>query len=313
MIENISNLIVAAAAVIGAISAALLAGLAIWTFRDIRSRSRDILVQVLATVMVAVVPIAGILVYFMLRPRETLAEAYVRALEEESLLASIERQEFCPSCGRRVDSDMQFCPSCHAKLRNACHSCGRAVHLSWDLCPYCGATLVPEMPIVKKPATLRIRQPQTAERAGAIGDNGAGQPRSIARPGAARQLQPPVETLPTDTAPVRERLSPGAAVSGLLDKVGGAIERIVDRISAGKSQEIDTQPQDDQLPEPPPARKAAERLAGELHATQPGSRAPQRAAPQPRKPADPAPNGQTGITGSTKPIKPLISRDDPLE
>ena len=98
MIENISNLIVAAAAVIGAIAAALLAGLAVWTFRDIRSRSRDVLVQVLATVVVAVIPVAGILVYFMLRPRETLAEGYVRALEEESLLASIEHQEFCPAC-----------------------------------------------------------------------------------------------------------------------------------------------------------------------------------------------------------------------
>ncbi len=322
MIENISNLIVAAAAVIGAISAALLAGLAVWTFRDIRSRSRDVLVQVLATVMVAVVPVAGILVYFMLRPRETLAEAYVRALEEESLLASIEHQEFCPSCSRRVDSDMQFCPSCHVKLRNPCHACGRAVHLSWDLCPYCGATLTPELPVVKKPAVRQISRPQTdAAPATAIADGATAQPRSIARPGAARQLQPPAETLPTGTAPARERVSPAAAVSGLLDKVGGAIERVVDRISAGKSQETNTQPEDDQLPEPPPARKAAERLAGELHATQTASRAPQKAAPrlpnqttaQPKKPADPAANGQTSVTGGTTPIKPLISRDEPLE
>ena len=92
--ENISNLIVTAVAIIGAITAALIGGLTEWTFRDIRSRSRDFLVQVLASVMVGVVPIAGILVYFMLRPRETLAEAYVRALEEESLLASIEHFGF---------------------------------------------------------------------------------------------------------------------------------------------------------------------------------------------------------------------------
>mgnify|MGYP005852788743 CR=1 FL=1 len=322
MIENISNLIVAAAAVIGAISAALLAGLAVWTFRDIRSRSRDVLVQILATVMVAVVPVAGILVYFMLRPRETLAEAYVRALEEESLLASIEHQEFCPSCGRRVDSDMRFCPSCHAKLRNACPGCGRAVHLSWDLCPYCGTTLTPELPVVRKPAAQQISRPQTSTAsARAITDGATAQSRPIARPSAVRQLQPPAETLPADTTPTRERLSPGAAVSSLLDKVGGAIERVVDRVSAGKSQEADTRPEDDQLSEPPPARKAAERLAGELHATQTGPRAPQKAAPrqsnqtatQPGKPANPATNGQTSVTGSTTPIKPLISRDEPLE
>src|SRR5512141_1786071 len=123
--ENISDLIVTIVAVIGAITAAVIGGLTIWTFRDIRSRSRDVLVQILATVMVGVVPIAGILVYFMLRPRETLAEGYVRALEEESLLASIEHQEFCPSCGRRVDEDMVYCPSCHTKLRNPCPNCHR--------------------------------------------------------------------------------------------------------------------------------------------------------------------------------------------
>jgi RNA polymerase subunit RPABC4/transcription elongation factor Spt4 len=144
MIENLSSLIVAAASLCGGITAALLAGITVWTFRDIRSRTRDPFVQILATVMVGVIPVAGILVYFLLRPRETLAEQYVRALEEESLLASIENQEFCPTCGRRVDADMMFCPSCHTKLRNACPACGRTVHLSWDLCPYCGHTLIPE-------------------------------------------------------------------------------------------------------------------------------------------------------------------------
>lgn len=141
----------------------LVGGLTLWTFRDIRSRSRDILVQILATVVVGVIPIAGILVYFMLRPRETLQEGYVRALEEESLLSSIEHQEFCPTCGRRVDQDMQWCPSCHTKLRNACGNCGKAVHLSWDLCPYCGTAQTPEMPSsttrVSRPNPVRVNAP----------------------------------------------------------------------------------------------------------------------------------------------------------
>ncbi len=323
MIENISNLIVAAAAMIGAISAALLAGLAIWTFRDIRSRSRDVLVQILATVMVAVVPVAGILIYFMLRPRETLAEAYVRALEEESLLASIEHQEFCPSCGRRVDSDMQFCPSCHTKLRNPCPACGRAVHLSWDLCPYCGATLTPELPAVKKPAVRQISRPPTrAAPATAIPNRAMAQPRPIDRPSRMRQLQAPAEeALPADTTPAAARMSPGEALWAVLDKVGGAIERVVDRIGAGKPQQAPSPAEDDHLPEAPPARKAAERLTGELRATQSELRAPQKGAPgqsgqpttQPRKPVDLGANGQRSVTGSTTPIKPLISRDEPLE
>lgn len=217
MVEAISNLIIAAVSLLGAIVAALIAGLMIWTFRDIRQRSRDPLVQILATVMVGVIPIAGILIYLLLRPRETLSEQYIRALEEEALLASIEQQEFCPTCGRRVDADMQFCPTCHTRLRKACPSCGRAVHLAWDLCPYCGQALVPELPNVsvgkpERPAiasavssardwlTSRVRAQQKLSSA---------EVSSAALPGAtstneSRPAQAEAETPPT---PLAERLS----------------------------------------------------------------------------------------------------------
>jgi RNA polymerase subunit RPABC4/transcription elongation factor Spt4 len=205
MTENISNLIVAATSLCGAVVVALIAGITIWTFRDIRSRSRDVLVQILAPVMVAVIPIAGILIYFMLRPRETLAEQYVRALEEESLLASIENQEFCPTCGRRVDGDMQFCPSCHTKLRNACPNCGRAIHLSWDMCPYCGVQVTPEMPTVGKPAPKRVSAPNAPVIA----------PATVATAATAK-------TLETDTN----------KSGGVLNRMGGAIGSVKDRVAA---------------------------------------------------------------------------------
>ncbi len=201
MIENISSLIVAAASLCGGIVAALLAGITIWTFRDIRARTRDPFVQILATVMVGVIPIAGILVYFMLRPRETLAEQYVRALEEESLLASIENQEFCPTCGRRVDPDMLFCPSCHTKLRNTCPACGRSVHLSWDLCPYCGQGLIPELPKAAigapqaRPAPKpQLAKPNVLERVGDMVERVAArlvQPAPSAQAEDGRTVAPP--------------------------------------------------------------------------------------------------------------------------
>jgi RNA polymerase subunit RPABC4/transcription elongation factor Spt4 len=202
MLENISNVIIIVTSVIGAITAALIAGLAIWTFRDIRSRSRDILVQILATVMVAVIPLVGILIYLLLRPRETLNEAYVRALEEEALLSSIEDQEFCPSCGRRVNHDMLFCPSCHSKLRNTCDNCKHAVHLSWDLCPYCGVELQPEMPQVRKRANRQVNPPP-AQRA------------------VAEQTQQATltETVVSEPAPPSQN-----GISGFLDRIGGAVE-----------------------------------------------------------------------------------------
>ncbi len=130
--------------VCGGITAALLGGIAIWTFRDIRSRSRDGLAYILATLLVLVLPIIGLVVYMMLRPRETLADAYERSLEQEALLQAIEEPEVCPGCGQRVKGDYLFCPSCHTKLKTACPVCVNPLHLRWSLCPYCGASVVPQ-------------------------------------------------------------------------------------------------------------------------------------------------------------------------
>ena len=123
---------------------ALLGGLVIWTFRDIRARSRDVLAQILATLLVIVLPIIGLVVYLMLRPRETLAEAYERSLEQEALLQAIEEPEVCPGCGQRVRSNYLYCPACHTQLKKACAACSHPISLNWSLCPYCGASVTPQ-------------------------------------------------------------------------------------------------------------------------------------------------------------------------
>jgi RNA polymerase subunit RPABC4/transcription elongation factor Spt4 len=118
--------------------AALWLALIIWTWRDIRSRARDPLAQVLATLVVAVLNLPGVLVYLILRPAHTLEEEYQRTLEEEALLASIEDQTLCPGCERRVRDDWQVCPNCHTKLKKSCQHCGKLMELPWNVCPYCG-------------------------------------------------------------------------------------------------------------------------------------------------------------------------------
>ena len=55
---------------------ALWVSMIIWTFRDVRSRSRDVFAILLATLMVVVFGLLGLLLYLLLRPRETLAEIY---------------------------------------------------------------------------------------------------------------------------------------------------------------------------------------------------------------------------------------------
>ena len=122
----------------GAFLAALWLALIVWTWRDIRSRARDPLAQVLAALVVAVLNLPGVLVYLILRPAHTLEEEYQRTLEEEALLASIEDQTLCPGCERRVRDDWQVCPNCHTKLKKPCTHCSKLMELPWNICPYCG-------------------------------------------------------------------------------------------------------------------------------------------------------------------------------
>jgi RNA polymerase subunit RPABC4/transcription elongation factor Spt4 len=113
----------------------------VWTFRDIRSRTQDFLSQILATVLAAVFPIAGLLIYMILRPRQTLAEIYERQLEEESLLAEMTERQTCNNCHARIEQDFQVCPTCGQKLKRSCPKCERLLELRWTFCPYCATNL----------------------------------------------------------------------------------------------------------------------------------------------------------------------------
>ena len=135
---NIQTIIGSILALLGAYAALFLIALVIWTFRDIRSRTRDILQQILATLLVLVFNVPGLVLYFILRPQYTLDEAYEHALGQEALLQDIEERYICPSCKRKAQADFLICPYCHAELRKRCPNCERLINLNWEVCPYCG-------------------------------------------------------------------------------------------------------------------------------------------------------------------------------
>lgn len=114
-------------------------GLVVWTFRDVRSRSRELFTTLLSVAMVLLFNVPGILLYFLLRPRETLEERYERELSEEALLQDIEEKRACPACQQKVQDDFLYCPNCHTRLKRRCENCHRITSLRWNICPYCGA------------------------------------------------------------------------------------------------------------------------------------------------------------------------------
>jgi RNA polymerase subunit RPABC4/transcription elongation factor Spt4 len=125
-------------AFLGAYFVAFWVGLILWTVRDVRARTRDVLVQLMAVLMVVIFNLPGLFLYWLLRPSETLATAYDRALEEEAIMQDLEERAACPGCKQPIQPDYLLCPNCSTRLKRQCASCGRLLNLKWTVCPYCG-------------------------------------------------------------------------------------------------------------------------------------------------------------------------------
>lgn len=136
-----------------------------WVYRDVRQRTDDATTQMIAIAVAVVFPIAGLPVYLVLRPRETLQDSYDRQLEENVILTELHNQNVCPNCRRPAQPDFVVCAHCATALKQACQQCGRLLHVQWRHCPYCAAPRVtarPRSEIDGEPPRLRRTVPSAA-------------------------------------------------------------------------------------------------------------------------------------------------------
>lgn len=139
MTDNWQPIVAVVVAILIAYAAVLWIGTIVWTYRDIRDRTRDGWSQTVAVGLVAIFSIPGLFLYLILRPHETLTEAYERRLEAEALLREMPDRNACPRCERPANEDYLLCPYCRTTLREPCLGCSRPLELAWTACPYCGA------------------------------------------------------------------------------------------------------------------------------------------------------------------------------
>ena len=165
------------------ILAALWLALIVWAYHDMRSRSRDTFAQIGTLLLVAVLMIPGLIIYLLVRPRETLSEAYERSLEEEALLQEIEEKPTCPGCGQRVQDNWQACPHCFTRLKKPCTNCSQMLELSWQVCPYCTAQQRATTEAVL-PTTAYVRPSNIPEQ------TSTGMQSQVRRRSAARNAEP---------------------------------------------------------------------------------------------------------------------------
>ena len=93
----------------------LWAATAYWAYRDLQTRTTNPVAPYLAAALIIIFTpiffVFGVIVYRILRPRETVAEANERALAEEAMMVEIEAQPHCANCGRQVHEDWIICPT----------------------------------------------------------------------------------------------------------------------------------------------------------------------------------------------------------
>ena len=204
---NVELVIIGLSAFIGAFVVALWISLVIWTFRDMRARSRDAFAQLLAALMMFVLGPVGIILYLLLRPRETLAEKYERSLEEEALLQDIEERQICPGCKQPIDADYLLCPICHTRLRQPCVQCERLIHPRWGVCPYCATSQEP-VPGIEDAGRVTLQDLEPAELADMPALEAPFKPEAPFEPLPEAALEAPLEPLSDAELEVEEKPIP---------------------------------------------------------------------------------------------------------
>jgi hypothetical protein len=109
-----------------------------WVYKDARRRIDDPWLVAMATVLGAVPPFLGPLIYMLFRPPEYLEDVRERELEIRAMEERLNRRDHqCPVCRAEIEDSFLVCPVCTTKLRQACATCKAPLETLWQVCPYC--------------------------------------------------------------------------------------------------------------------------------------------------------------------------------
>jgi RNA polymerase subunit RPABC4/transcription elongation factor Spt4 len=183
---------------------------AYWAYRDMRLRSASAITPyVAAATIIVFTPIFflfGLLIYRIVRPKETIAEVNERALAEEAMMAEVASHSQCANCSRPVHEDWIICPTCRNRLRRVCPNCEHLIELDWTLCAWCGKDFERAETAGTAAAFMPSARPQPRLQGGA--------PRPPAPPPPAPTRRPQPSSNPPGAEAPKGQPSSGAAPAG---------------------------------------------------------------------------------------------------
>lgn len=127
----------------------------VWVHRDAKRRSTSVWLWTI----IAIVPVAGLVAYCLLRPPYTSMDEDEQGMELSLIQRQLEDYGNCPHCGYPIESEFVICPNCRTRLRTRCVRCGHTLKPEWSVCPYCAT------PVGAKPKPKKSR-PANAQKRG---------------------------------------------------------------------------------------------------------------------------------------------------
>ena len=124
----------------GAYLLILYLALIIWVINDSLKRSQSLLFQIFAASLLIFTNLLGLIIYLIIRPRQTLTERAFITAELKTLNTS----QPCPKCRREIDNEFLYCPFCQTKIQNRCLKCRALLKKEWQACPHCGQDCISE-------------------------------------------------------------------------------------------------------------------------------------------------------------------------
>lgn len=110
----------------------------VWVWVDAGERTTNVFSKLASVVLVGVLNIVGLLIYLIIRPKQTLQDLYWIDLERRYLKYETSELGDCPNCKMSMQPGFNLCPRCGYQIKQKCNSCLVWIDKKYNYCPFCG-------------------------------------------------------------------------------------------------------------------------------------------------------------------------------
>lgn len=144
-----------------------------WVWVDAGERSTHKYTRLGSIALVGILNIFGLIIYLLIRPRQTIQEIYWADLERRYLKYETSELKDCPNCKYSLAPGYNACPRCGWDIKKQCPSCQVWIDKSFKYCPYCKNSFVQPTPVevVTSPTVMQEEVAKTQEEAISVVEN----------------------------------------------------------------------------------------------------------------------------------------------